>query len=98
EVVAAGQLPEGSRTVGGRDEQLVGPEVAVRRPAERDAEDGKDRFVEAPAGVQIPDDELDVIDQTATVQFLRLHLPLLSFATPGRIVRRRLSSGPRSRG
>jgi hypothetical protein len=56
-----------------RDEELVHPEEAGALAAERDAEHPEDRQVEPLRAREIGDDQLQVIDQPATVEFVRRH-------------------------
>jgi hypothetical protein len=69
EVDSPSQLAVGGLAVGGRDDELVGPEEALALAADRDAEHVQHRFIEAPARRQVRDHQLDVIDQAAAVQF-----------------------------
>ena len=74
QVVATGQLAVCSLAVGSGDEQLVGPEVVVGLAAYRHAQHVEHGAVESPAGLQVAHDQLDVVDQAATVQFVRFHI------------------------
>ncbi len=78
QVRAAGQVPLRGDAVGGGDKQLVRPEVVLGRTAHghvRCVEHGR---VEPAAGGEVAHDELDVVDQPASVDFLRFHAVLLS--------------------
>ncbi len=73
QMMAAGQPALRGGAVGAGDEQLVGPEVVLALAAERHAEHVEDRAVEAARCGQVAYDQLDVVDQAATVQFLGFH-------------------------
>ena len=69
DVMAAGELSRGFRTVRRRDEKLIAPEMAGRIALDRDAQDLEHGLVEAPARVEVRHDQLDVIDQSSAMQF-----------------------------
>src|SRR5688572_18298377 len=69
EMVAAGELARRLRPVGSRDEQFVIPEMRLRASAKRDFQHLEYRIVEAAAGGEIGDHQLDMVDQPAAVQF-----------------------------
>lgn len=72
-MVSAGQVTLRSRAVGGRHDQFVGPEVAVARTTDRHPEHIEDSHVEDTAGVKVTHHQLKVVDEAASVQFLRFH-------------------------
>ena len=66
-VHAAGQLAERRVTLPGRDEQFIRPDVVVGFAAQRNLQHLEDRLVEAFAGLDILDHELDVIDESTAM-------------------------------
>ena len=68
EMMAAGELALRRLAVGGRDEQFVGPEIVGLAAADGNLEYIEQGRIEAPAGVEIGNDEPDVIDQTSAVK------------------------------
>src|SRR3546814_18495849 len=68
-----GQLAQRRFAVLGRHEQFVIPEIIAKLAAERNAEHVEDRVVECATGLDVGDDQLDMIDQPAAMQQLRFH-------------------------
>ncbi len=79
DVRAAGQLALCGAAGGRRDEQLVRPEIVGAGPAHGHAKRCKHGLVEAPAGGNIGDDELNMVDQTTPVKLLCGHGLILIF-------------------
>ena len=72
-MVAPGQLAPSCPAVGAGDEQLVGPEIVLGRAANGNIEYLKDRFIEATAGCEVADHQMDVVDETTAMKFLGFH-------------------------
>src|SRR3546814_6375003 len=68
-----GQLAQRRFAVLGRHEQFVIPEIIAKLAAERNAEHVEDRVVECETGLDVGDDQLDMIDLLAAMQQLRFH-------------------------
>ncbi len=73
EVNTARQLAQRGFALRRRDVEFVRPDMVVAFTAERNLQQVEDRAIELLARLDIPDDELDVIDQAAAMQFLRFH-------------------------
>ena len=73
-MVAPGQFALRSFAAGGGNEEFIGPEPAIALPADRHAKHLQDRVVEAPAGVDVADHQLQVIDQPSAMQVLGFHV------------------------
>src|SRR5690606_31712227 len=73
EMVATGQLARRRLAVGGRDEQLVDPEMVVALAAEGQLQNLEQGLVEAAAGLDVAHDQLDMVDQAAAMQGLDFH-------------------------
>ncbi len=74
DMVAASEDARRFRPVGLRYKQLVTPEMAGRVAFDGNVQNAKHGLVEAPAGVEVGDDQLNMIDQSAAMQF---HFSLL---------------------
>lgn len=73
QMMAAGQPALRGFAVARRNEQLVRPEESRTRTARRNPQDVEDGRIEPLRGGKIGDHELDVVDQAAAMEFLRLH-------------------------
>ncbi|MNT74011.1 hypothetical protein D3C72_2127790 [compost metagenome] len=71
--MAPGQLALRGLAVRRGNEQFVGPETSVSGAAHRHLQRIEHRLIEPLAGGQIAHDQLDVIDQAATMDFIGLH-------------------------
>jgi len=77
QMAAPGRSARCGDAVHRRDEQLIGPEEAFRLAADRHAQGFEHRAVEAAAGLKVGRHQLQMVDQPAAVQLLRLHDPRL---------------------
>lgn len=73
EMGAAGELAKSGGTVDRRDDELVCPEKPRSFPADRNTEYVEERAVETLALFEVPHDELEMIDESAPVEFIRFH-------------------------
>src|SRR5690348_11553677 len=76
QVHAAGQLAHGRFALARGDEELVRPEVIVRFAADRNLQHLEHRLVKTLARGDVLHDELDVIDESAAMQFHGGTLPI----------------------
>jgi hypothetical protein len=72
-VMAAGEFAVCGLALGRGDEEFVGPEVVVTGAGHRHLQHLEHGFVKGPAGGEVLHDQLDVVDQPASVQFLCFH-------------------------
>ena len=86
QMVSPRQVAGRRRAVGGGDEQLIHPEVALGLAAQRNAQRSQHGVVEAPGRRKVGDHQLDVINQTAAMQGLGFHGALSLMTTVERTV------------
>src|SRR5690554_150196 len=73
-MLTTGQLAQRRLGVGCRHHQLIDPETTIATAADGDIQYIGNGGVELLRSGQVPDDQLNMVDQPSTVQFLRLHI------------------------
>lgn len=63
-----------SVAIRGRNEELIGPDIIRRLSRNWDAERCENGRVKATAGFKVSNDQLNVVNQTTTMEFLRFHV------------------------
>lgn len=72
-MVASGQFTQSRRTICRRDNQLIRPKIIFRCSDNGDVQHRQNRPVEILTRLQVPHDQLDMINQPATMQLNRSH-------------------------
>jgi hypothetical protein len=74
QMVTPRKLPLRSVAIHGRNEELIGPDMIQRLSRNWDAERCENGRVKATAGFKVSNDQLNVVNQTTAMEFLRFHV------------------------